>query len=129
LTGNPDEKDFTRLSLHWQPPLELNGHIVKYRIYYSTNVNASLKTWQAVEAEGSKLTKQINGLKPGTAYYFQMQAKTTKGWGPMSEKEEVSTLTGNIFVHNIFFPFAIARWHDHRLEFDFVFLLCKITAC
>lgn len=104
MTGDPDEKDFTRLSLHWQPPLELNfGHIVKYRIYYSTNVNASLKTWQVVEAEGSKLTKQITGLKPGTAYYFQMQAKTTKGWGPMSEKEEVSTLTGNIYVHSIYF--------------------------
>jgi len=89
--------------LHWQPPLALNGDIIKYRIYYSTNVNASLKTWHVVEAEGSKLTKQITGLKPGTAYYFQMQAKTLKGWGPMSEKKEVSTLSGDIFVILIFF--------------------------
>lgn len=128
MTGDPDEKDFTRLSLHWQPPLELNGHIVKYRIYYSTNVNASLKTWQAVEAEGSKLTKQITGLKPGTAYYFQMQAKTTKGWGPMSEKEEVSTLTGNIFVHDIF-SFKLQGGMITGWNLTLFFLLCKITAC
>ncbi|KAL9985599.1 hypothetical protein ACROYT_G008021 [Oculina patagonica] len=94
LTGNPDEVDFTRLSLHWQPPLELNGHILKYRIYYSTNVNASLKTWKVVEAEGSKLTKQISSLTPGTIYYFQMQAKTKKGWGPLAIiKKPVATLT------------------------------------
>lgn len=55
-----------------------------------------------MEAEGSKLTKQITSLKPGTAYYFQMQAKTIKGWGPLSDKEEVSTLTGIIFVIFIF---------------------------
>ena len=88
--------------MHWQPPLELNGHIVKYRIYYSTNASVPLKAWQVVDAEGSKLTKQITGLKPGTAYYFQMQAKTVKGWGPMSEMEQVSTLTGDIFVIFIF---------------------------
>ena len=103
LTGNPDEKVFTRLSLNWQPPLQLNGNIVKYRIFYSTNVNAPLKTWKVVEAEGSKLTKQITGLKPGTTYYFQMQAKTIKGWGPMSEKKEVFHPTGDIFVIFIFF--------------------------
>lgn len=112
--------------MHWQPPLELNGHIVKYRIYYSTNVNASLKTWQVVEAEGSKLTKQITNLKPGTAYYFQMQAKTIKGWGPMSEKEEVSTLTGNISVIVIFSKQQVGRNTGWSLTF---LPLCKITVC
>ena len=102
LTGDPDEEDFTKLSLHWQPPLELNGHILKYRIYYSTNVNASVKTWDAVEAEGSKLTKQISSLEPGTTYYFRMQAKTKKGWGPLSKTEEASTLTG-CYIFLIFY--------------------------
>ena len=106
LTGDPNEENFTRLSLHWQPPLELNGNILKYRIYYSTNVNASFKTWKSVEAEGSKLTKQITGLKPGTTYYFKMQAKTKKGWGPLSNTKGVATLTGYYNTYFLIFIYS-----------------------
>ena len=39
------------------------------------------------------LTKEISGLKPGTLYYFKMQARTKKGWGPLSNKEGAATLS------------------------------------
>ena len=92
LTGNPNEQDLSRLTLQWQPPLEHTGHILAYRIYYSINASASHEKWRSVEVDGSSLTKEISGLKPGTAYYFKMQARTKKGWGPMTSKKKVSTL-------------------------------------
>ena len=90
LTGNPNEQNFTRLTLHWQPPLDPNGDILRYRIYYSANPNASINDWKYVFADGLKWTKEISGLQPGVTYYFKMQARTKKGWGPLSRKKKIS---------------------------------------
>ena len=101
LTGNPNEQNFTRLTLHWQPPLQPNGDILRYRIYYSTNANASLDGWKSVFADGLKLTKEISGLQPGATYYFRMQARTKKGWGPLSRKKKISVPTSKSSVVEI----------------------------
>lgn len=93
LTGNPNEEDFTRLTLQWQPPQELNGHILEYRIYYTKNVNASDGKWKSVDVIEHKLTKEISGLQSGTTYYFKMQARTKKGWGPLSKVTKIATLS------------------------------------
>ena len=74
LTGNPNEEDFSRLALQWQPPRELNGDILKYRIYYSRY--ASDHKWKYVDVNGMELRKEITGLKAGTTYYFKIQART-----------------------------------------------------
>ena len=98
LTGNPNETNFTRLTLNWQPPRALNGPVLEYRIFYSTN--SSAVQWKSVKADGSSLTKEISGLKPGTAYFFKMQARTKKGWGPMSSPKKFSTLSSKCSVRN-----------------------------
>ena len=100
LTGNPNEKDLTRLTLNWQPPRALNGRLLEYRIFYSTNSSAPDEKWEFVTADGSSLTKEISGLKPGTAYFFKMQARTKKGWGPMSSPKNFSTLSSKRSVCN-----------------------------
>ena len=94
ITDNPHDKNVTRLTLQWQPPLEPNGVILEYRIYYSTNVNASEDKWQNVTTGGVVMTKEILSLQPETTYYFKMQARTKKGWGPMSTIEKIATLPG-----------------------------------
>lgn len=96
LTGSPDEKNFTQMALQWQPPREPNGNITKYRIYYTTDPNIPVQDWKYVEADGSKLTKEITGLKPGTTYYFEMQARTRKGWGRHSKRQNASTLSKSL---------------------------------
>ena len=98
LTGNPNETNFTCLTLNWQPPRALNGPVLEYRIFYSTN--SSAVQWKSVKADGSSLTKEISGLKPGTAYFFKMQARTKKGWGPMSSPKKFSTLSSKCGVCN-----------------------------
>ncbi|KAM7446448.1 putative aminophospholipid-translocase [Porites harrisoni] len=95
LTGNPNETNFTRLTLNWQPPRALNGPVLEYRIFYSKNSSAPDEKWKSVKADGSSLTKEISGLKPGTAYFFKMQARTKKGWGPMSSPKKFSTLSSS----------------------------------
>lgn len=96
LTGNPDEENFTQLTLHWQPPKELNGNITKYRIFYSIDPNTPVKDWKSVLVDGSKLTEKFTGLEPGTTYYFEMQARTKKGWGRHSKRKEAATLTKSL---------------------------------
>lgn len=91
LTGNPNEEDFSRLALQWQPPRDLNGGILKYRIYYSRN--ASDHKWKYVDVNGTELTKEISGLKAGTTYYFKIQARTKKGWGVFSRVMKIATLS------------------------------------
>ena len=98
LTGNPNETDLTRLRLNWQPPRPSNGPVLEYRIFYTTN--SSAVQWKSVKADGSSLTKEISGLKPGTAYFFKMQARTKKGWGPMSSPKKFSTLSSKCSVWN-----------------------------
>ena len=93
LTGNPNEEDFSRLVLQWQPPRDLNGDIQKYRIHYSRN--ASDHKWKYVDVNGTELRKEISGLKAGTTYYFKMQARTKKGWGVISTVMKIATLSGN----------------------------------
>ena len=118
LTGNPNETNFTRLTLNWQPPRALNGPVLEYRIFYSTN--SSAVQWKSVKADGSSLTKEISGLKPGTAYFFKMQARTKKGWGPMSSPKKFSTLSSKCSVCNCSilgcFPFVRTDRPGHSLR-------------
>ncbi|XP_066503320.1 neogenin 1a isoform X2 [Hoplias malabaricus] len=71
--------------VNWQPPSEANGKITGYIIYYSTDVNAEMHDWVIEPVLGSRLTYQIQDLTLDTTYYFKMQARNSKGMGPMSE--------------------------------------------
>lgn len=56
-----------------------------YIIYYSTNVNAEVHDWVIEPVVGNRLTHQIQELTLDTTYYFKIQARNSKGMGPMSE--------------------------------------------
>uniref|UniRef100_A0A8C9NUW8 Neogenin 1 n=1 Tax=Serinus canaria TaxID=9135 RepID=A0A8C9NUW8_SERCA len=71
--------------VNWQPPSEANGKITGYIIYYSTDVNAEIHDWVIEPVVGNRLTHQIQELTLDTPYFFKIQARNSKGMGPMSE--------------------------------------------
>ncbi|KAG2470466.1 neogenin-like isoform X2 [Polypterus senegalus] len=77
--------------INWQPPSEANGKITGYIIYYSTDVNAEVHDWVIEPVVGNRLTHQIQDLTLDTPYYFKIQARNSKGMGPMSEAVQFRT--------------------------------------
>ncbi|XP_075713847.1 neogenin isoform X3 [Rhinoderma darwinii] len=71
--------------VNWQPPSEANGKITGYIIYYSTDVHTELLDWVIEPVVGNRLTHQIQELTLDTTYYFKIQARNSKGMGPLSE--------------------------------------------
>ncbi|KAK3533036.1 hypothetical protein QTP70_006611 [Hemibagrus guttatus] len=78
--------------VNWQPPSEANGKITGYIIYYSTDVNAEVHDWVIEPVVGNRLTHQIQELTLDTTYYFKLQARNSKGMGPMSDAVQFRTL-------------------------------------
>uniref|UniRef100_A0A670ZF77 Neogenin n=1 Tax=Pseudonaja textilis TaxID=8673 RepID=A0A670ZF77_PSETE len=85
--------------VNWQPPSEANGKITGYIIYYNTDVNAEIHDWVIEPVVGNRLTHQIQELTLDTAYYFKIQARNSKGMGPMSEAVQFRTPKGNNSPH------------------------------
>lgn len=77
--------------VNWQPPSEANGKITGYIIYYSTDVNAVVHDWVIEPVVGNRLTHQIQELTLDTTYYFKIQARNSKGMGPMSDAVQFRT--------------------------------------
>ncbi|XP_034015789.1 neogenin 1a isoform X3 [Thalassophryne amazonica] len=77
--------------INWQPPSEANGKITGYVIYYSTDVNAEVHDWVIEPVVGNRLTHQIQELTLDTTYYFKIQARNSKGMGPMSDAVQFRT--------------------------------------
>ncbi|KAM4527369.1 netrin receptor DCC isoform 3-T3 [Odontesthes bonariensis] len=71
--------------ISWQPPLEANGRITGYILYYTLDKNMPIDDWVMETISGDRLTHQVVDLNLDTVYYFRIQAKNAKGVGPLSE--------------------------------------------
>ncbi|CAG5867129.1 unnamed protein product [Menidia menidia] len=71
--------------ISWQPPLEANGRITGYILYYTLDKNMPIDDWVMETISGDRLTHQVVNLNLDTVYYFRIQAKNAKGVGPLSE--------------------------------------------
>ncbi|KAK7896385.1 hypothetical protein WMY93_021710 [Mugilogobius chulae] len=71
--------------ISWQPPLEANGRITGYIVYYTLEKNSPIDDWSMELISGDRLTHQVLDLSLDTVYYFRIQAKNSKGVGPLSE--------------------------------------------
>ncbi|XP_029426916.1 netrin receptor DCC [Rhinatrema bivittatum] len=69
----------------WQPPLEANGKITTYILFYTLDKNTPIDDWVMESISGDRLTHQIMDLNLDAVYYFRIQARNTKGTGPLSE--------------------------------------------
>ncbi|XP_050396200.1 neogenin isoform X2 [Patella vulgata] len=85
LTPVPDENNPLAVTLNWQPPARPNGLITGYLIFYSTDPKQDDRDWVVEGVVGDKLSTVINELTPSTTYYFKVQARNSKGYGPMSD--------------------------------------------
>lgn len=74
-----------------------------YIIYYSTDVNAEIHDWVIEPVVGNRLTHQIQELTLDTPYYFKIQARNSKGMGPMSEAVQFRTPKGKAPLNGVLF--------------------------
>ncbi|XP_055754341.1 netrin receptor DCC-like, partial [Salvelinus fontinalis] len=71
--------------ISWQPPMEANGRVVGYILYYTMDKNMPIDDWVMESISGDRLTHQVMDLNLDTVYYFRIQAKNAKGVGPLSD--------------------------------------------
>lgn len=90
------------VELTWQPPKITSGritgsmgfHLIErfflfvfplgYVILYTDNKTKSDREWLAQATKGDKHSAVLGDLKPLTEYYFKVQARNSKGYGPFS---------------------------------------------
>uniref|UniRef100_A0A3Q2EBP6 DCC netrin 1 receptor n=1 Tax=Cyprinodon variegatus TaxID=28743 RepID=A0A3Q2EBP6_CYPVA len=77
--------------ISWQPPLEANGRITGYILFYTLDKNSLIDDWVMEAISGDRLTHQVADLNLDTVYYFRIQAKNGKGVGPLSEPVQFRT--------------------------------------
>ncbi|KAK2703941.1 hypothetical protein QYM36_017719 [Artemia franciscana] len=84
LTVVPMEDNPTMINLNWQPPKQPNGQITGYVIFYTTDNSQRDRDWVVKAIVGDKMTTLIKGLTLDTTYFFKIQARNNKGYGPLS---------------------------------------------
>ncbi|CAG2109800.1 unnamed protein product [Medioppia subpectinata] len=84
--------DPTVINLHWQPPKQPNGQITGYVIFYTTDNTQRDRDWVVEGVIGDKMTTVLKGLLPDYTYYFKIQARNNKGYGPISAEVSFKTL-------------------------------------
>lgn len=88
------DDDPSTVNLHWQPPKQPNGQITSYVIFYTTDNTQQDRDWSVKVIIGDKLNDVLTGLKPAAPYYFKIQARNGKGYGPLSTEVSFNTLPG-----------------------------------
>ncbi|XP_063035613.1 netrin receptor DCC-like [Melospiza melodia melodia] len=82
LTVISRQGKFRNAELSWQPPVEANGKITGYTIFYSPRKNAPISEWipQAVGAE--RLSQPIPEALLDSGSFFRIQARNSKDRAP-----------------------------------------------
>ncbi|KAM6963148.1 protein tyrosine phosphatase receptor type Fa [Aplochiton taeniatus] len=79
--------------VQWEPPEEPNGQVRGYRVYYGTDPDAPLSSWQKHNTDHSRLTT-ISGLTPDLTYSLRVLGFTSVGDGPPSPALKVKSQQG-----------------------------------
>ncbi|XP_074445390.1 ephrin type-A receptor 5 isoform X20 [Larus michahellis] len=75
------------ISLSWQEPDRPNGIILEYEIKYFEKDQET--SYTIIKSKETMIT--ADGLKPGSAYVFQIRARTAAGYGGFSRRFEFET--------------------------------------
>uniref|UniRef100_A0AAY4A923 Netrin receptor DCC n=1 Tax=Denticeps clupeoides TaxID=299321 RepID=A0AAY4A923_9TELE len=96
--------------ISWQPPMEANGRITGYLLYYTLDKNMPIDEWVMETISGDRLTHQVMDLNLDTIYYFRIQAKNAKGVGPLSDPIQFRTSKG-LLINYLFLidPISISQ--------------------
>ncbi|XP_078525688.1 receptor-type tyrosine-protein phosphatase S isoform X1 [Lissotriton helveticus] len=79
--------------IHWDEPVEPNGQIRGYRVYFTMEPDKPVNDWQKYIVEGSQLTT-VKSLREDETYTVRVLAYTSVGDGPLSEPMQVKTQQG-----------------------------------
>ncbi|CAH8868281.1 unnamed protein product, partial [Trichobilharzia szidati] len=82
LQANVDSPDSVIVT--WKPPIEANGRITGYKLYYTTRPEDSLNSWLIARTAQEKY--QLTKLVPNATYYLKVNAYNAAGDGPVSEQ-------------------------------------------
>ncbi|XP_035710661.1 tyrosine-protein phosphatase Lar isoform X4 [Folsomia candida] len=83
----------SQMLVNWQEPIEPNGQITGYKVFYTTNPTLPLAQWDAKRVESNEMTT-IHDLIPRTIYTIRVQAYTAIGPGPVSAPIQAKTEQG-----------------------------------
>lgn len=72
------------MTLTWLPPRRPNGRINGYVIFYTEDKRRPDREWVVEGVVGDKTAVQLHHLHPDKRYYFKIQARNSKGYGPHS---------------------------------------------
>ena len=74
----------TAVMINYSPPEHQNGLITGYTVFFTADNSQLERDWAVEPVPGDKLTTVIRGLQPDTRYFFKIQARNSKGYGPLS---------------------------------------------
>ncbi|KAH9410379.1 60S ribosomal protein L4 [Tyrophagus putrescentiae] len=80
------------------PPKQPNGQITGYVIFYTTDNTQQDRDWAVKVIVGDKLNAVLTELQPSALYYFKIQARNNKGYGPLSAETSFRTLPAALKV-------------------------------
>lgn len=78
------DKDSQLVELTWQPPKQSNGRVTGYVILYTHNKTLADPEWNVSAVKGDIHSAIMYDLRPFTLYYFKVQARNNRGYGPFS---------------------------------------------
>lgn len=79
--------------IQWDEPETANGQVTGYKVYYTTNPQLAMASWESQMVDNNQLTT-ISELTPHTIYTIRVQAFTSVGPGPLSGPVQVKTQQG-----------------------------------
>lgn len=88
--------------VQWEPPEEPNGQIQGYRVYYSSEPDDPLTSWQIHNTDDSQFTT-ISGLTADITYSLRVLAFTSVGDGPPSDALQIRTRQGGENMASLLF--------------------------
>lgn len=86
------KQSYNLQSVHWTQ--SLSSISAAYILFYTLDKNIPIDDWVMETISGDRLTHQIMDLNLDTMYYFRIQARNSKGVGPLSDPILFRTLKG-----------------------------------
>ncbi|XP_068083914.1 neogenin [Anabrus simplex] len=131
LTVVPINDNPTMVNLNWQPPKQPNGPITGYVILYTTDSSQSDRDWVVEGIIGDRMTTTIKGLTSDTTYYFKIQARNNKGYGPFSNVVSFTTgpSVGQIHIDSRGQQIRDGRGGLSSMMILYIIIGCSVVAC
>uniref|UniRef100_A0A8C9F5R7 protein-tyrosine-phosphatase n=1 Tax=Pavo cristatus TaxID=9049 RepID=A0A8C9F5R7_PAVCR len=89
----------TTMIIQWEEPVEPNGQIRGYRVYYTMEPDQPVSNWQKHNVDDSLLTT-VGSLLEDETYTVRVLAFTSVGDGPLSDPIQVKTQQGGTATQN-----------------------------